>query len=175
MDKLSDYLAKELKSRGWSMRELSRRSGISHAQVSNVVNEGSNAGYEFCIAVAKALNMDPGTLLNMAGFTDAIPGPVPDEREIVRLFRRLSSQMRNLALTTLSAWTGNERSTVAAEQRTSYSSNPEPHTLSEHLAYQIASELETMHPEDQQAVLELMQHLRGERNETPRAQLDTHT
>lgn len=172
MDKLSDYLARELQTRGWSMRELSRRSGMSHAQISNVINGDSNAGYEFCLAIAKALDVEPGTLLSMAGFPDMMPGPVPEEREIVRLFRRLSSQMRDLALATLRTWTRTERP-VLTEPRATYTSNPEPHTVSERLAYQIASELETMHPDDQQAVLELMQRLRGERHETPRPQLDT--
>lgn len=172
MNNLSDYLAKELKARGWSMRELGRRSGMSPAQISEVVNENSNAGYEFCVKVANALGLSADTLLAMADLIQPLPAEVPGEIDLVRLFRRLSSQMRDLALATLRTWTNRERPSVA-EQHTTYSSDREPQTPSERLAYQIASDLETMHPEDQQAVLELMQHLRGARNETPRAELGT--
>ena len=58
MPVLADWLAEELKARGWSMRELARRSEISHTLVADVMG-GRWPSWDFCAAIARPLGMSP--------------------------------------------------------------------------------------------------------------------
>ncbi len=67
MTKLAELLTSEMAERGWSMRELAKRAGISHSQISNIVNGQANPGADFCLSVAHALNMSPEKIFRLAG------------------------------------------------------------------------------------------------------------
>lgn len=64
---MSFWLSDELNSRGWSIRELARRAGISHTTVADVLSEQRKPTAEFCIAIAKALNVPEESTLRRAG------------------------------------------------------------------------------------------------------------
>ena len=66
-NELSTYLNEELQKRGWSIRELARRSGVSHTAVSYVMSGQREAGLRFCNGVARALDVPPEIILRLAG------------------------------------------------------------------------------------------------------------
>ena len=55
--KLAAWLVKELNIRGWSHRELARRSDLSQTTVSDVISEKRPATWDFCAAVARAMGI----------------------------------------------------------------------------------------------------------------------
>jgi transcriptional regulator with XRE-family HTH domain len=61
------WLNEQLNERGWSMRELARRSGLSHAVISLVLSKHNAPGLDFCVGVARALDVPPENVLRMAG------------------------------------------------------------------------------------------------------------
>jgi transcriptional regulator with XRE-family HTH domain len=101
MDNLSEWLANELKERGWSMRELARRADISHTTVAEVLARQRAPTWEFCIAVAKVLRLSPQRLFELAGLMEATAAP--DETELLHAYRQLDSSRRELVLTIVQA------------------------------------------------------------------------
>jgi transcriptional regulator with XRE-family HTH domain len=158
MSELNDWLHEELNSRAWSYSELARRAGISQASVSNVLKSKQTPGLEFCKGMAVALDTPLDRVLRMAGHLPPLLPAVEQEREAVRLFRALSEQMRAAALSILSTLQGASGGSQGSDRPAA----SDPHTLSEHLAQDLARELEHMPPEDQQKVFDLMKRLRGE-------------
>jgi len=95
MSNLVDRLSKELDTRGWSMRELSRRSaGVSDSLISLVLSEQARATADFCVKIADALNWDKEDTLRLAGILDPLPPEVQEEKELVKRFRELDPQLR---------------------------------------------------------------------------------
>ena len=94
MNELSVWIVTEIEKRGWSQRELARRAGVSQAQVNNVINEAANAGADFCVSVARALDHSPEEIMRLAGILpprperdryleamESIWGRLPNERK----------------------------------------------------------------------------------------------
>lgn len=96
---LSDWLTTELAERGWSMRELARRSGISTAQISDVISGNANPGVKFCQAIAKGLGVPPTEIFRLAGHLPARSNlslaDVPRLQEFVERFARLPRQSQD--------------------------------------------------------------------------------
>lgn len=66
------WLDGEMKDRGWSQSDLSRRSGITTPQISRVINRERFPGIEFCKGVARAFGLKDIQVLEIAGLaTDA--------------------------------------------------------------------------------------------------------
>ena len=98
----------------------------------------------------------------MAGHLPSVAPEVEDEREVIGLYRQLAKPVRRSMLETMRSLLGLRLPRPAvAEERTDY--EPEPHTLSEHLAARLTRELAQMGADDQELVLELMERLRGDR------------
>ena len=154
---ISDWLAEELEQRAWSSSELARRAGISQSSVSNVLTGKQVPGLEFCKAVAQALDTPVTEVLRMAGHLPALPPPVYEEQEAVRIMRALSEQMRGVALSILRALYASTRQGGTEAEGTD--------GLSERLAREIAYDLGKMTPDDQRRVIDLMKRLRGDRGE----------
>ena len=88
---LSIFLNEELNKRGWSQRELARRSGLSPTSISEVMAGKRGPGKKFCGAVAKALQVPPERILQEAGIIE----PPPDTwlfNELVNVAKSLSEQ-----------------------------------------------------------------------------------
>lgn len=62
-----EWIEHERDVRGWSIRELSRRSGLSSGTVSDVLSDRTNPGFEFCRGIARALGEPPEKVLRLAG------------------------------------------------------------------------------------------------------------
>lgn len=62
-----EWLLNELKIKGWTQAELSRRAGVSRASVSLVLSEDRSIGHDLAIAIAHALNISPITVFRKAG------------------------------------------------------------------------------------------------------------
>ena len=166
MTEISEWLSQQLEERGWSSSELARRAGVSQSSVSNVLTGKQIPGLEFCKGVAQALDLRAEELLRRAGHLPPMPEPVVEEREALRLLRGLNRPMRSVALSLLRALDGS-----AAEAE----ATPRPRSLTERLAFEIAADLESMPPDDQRRVFDLMKRLRGDRGagETEHVPLDT--
>ena len=71
------------------MSELGRRAGVSHALVSDVLNEKAAASPNFCLSVADALGERPENLLRLAGHLPPMPPSADGEQEVLDAYRRL--------------------------------------------------------------------------------------
>jgi transcriptional regulator with XRE-family HTH domain len=160
MSKLSDFLNGEIETRGWSKRELARRSGISSAQITDVMNERAKAGAEFCVSVARALGEEPEDILRLAGILPPLPPAVREERETVCLLRRFDPRAREVILVTLRCLLGLSSSLFQTLEEQSaerdVGRSDRPRTLSEWLAWHIASDGKTLTREEQQQLRDLM-------------------
>jgi len=80
----ANWLEKEIKARGWTIRELARRAGLTHVTISNVLNGTRNPGVEFCLGVARALREPPELVFRRAGL---LPNREGIEDELFERFR----------------------------------------------------------------------------------------
>lgn len=78
-DKLADYLVAELEERGWSARELARRSGLSPQAVVNAMNGSIRPTAKTALAIAKALGEAPEKIFRLAGL---LPNFAADETDL---------------------------------------------------------------------------------------------
>jgi transcriptional regulator with XRE-family HTH domain len=76
-NKLIPWLTKELNDRGWSMRRLAQKAGLSHTQLSNVISGQRNITFDFCAAIAGPLGKQPEELFRLAGLLPPKPAPPP--------------------------------------------------------------------------------------------------
>lgn len=68
---LAVWINNEAKQRGWSLRQVARRSGISHSTVSRLANAEIRATAETCRALALAFGISAEDLFRIA---DLLPG-----------------------------------------------------------------------------------------------------
>jgi transcriptional regulator with XRE-family HTH domain len=92
--KLSTWLANEIETRGWSIRELARRAGVSHTTVADVISQQRIPTWDFCAAIAGALDKSPEDIFRLAGLLPPIPPAVEEEREAIGILRALSPELR---------------------------------------------------------------------------------
>lgn len=149
MHTLTQWLLQQLHGRDWRAADLAHRAGITEATLSRILSGKRKAGPEVCAALADALQVPAEQVFRIAGLLPSVPDAVEQEDEALGLFRRLDAPMRQIALGILRTL---DRQQPAADGQ---------QTLSERLAQQIARELESMPPQDQQRVLDLMRQLRG--------------
>ncbi len=90
--KLTTWLIEKLNENRMSMRELARKSGISHSTISQVVNGAQTPTYEFCIAIAKGLGLAQDEVLTLAGKLPKPPEWTPDLQEWTYLFEQLTDE-----------------------------------------------------------------------------------
>ena len=80
------------------MRELARRSRLTHTTVSEVLAGNREPTWEFCAAVAEPLNQNPITLFRMAGLMKEAPNDDITFHEIYEIIRRLTPKQREHVL-----------------------------------------------------------------------------
>ena len=110
----ADWLNTELEDRGWTFRELARRSGLSGATISNAIAEKTNPGLQFCVGVARAFDMQPEWVLRKAGLLPALPPAIEEENEAITILRELPAQVRAVVMTMLRAMAGRGQSAQPA-------------------------------------------------------------
>ncbi len=81
------------------MRELARRAGLAQNTVANVLSGQRNAGCDFCISVARALDAPPEKLLRLADILPPLPTTFAEqEEELLHIFRQLPADKRQIVL-----------------------------------------------------------------------------
>jgi len=103
MDDLATWLKREIRARGWSMREMARRAGVSHTAIINVVHGHTRPSAQFCLQLAEALQAPPEDVYRRAGL---LPAAVPEGtslQEASYLFAQLSDSEQETVLTMMRA------------------------------------------------------------------------
>ena len=98
MDNFSVWLLQEIESRGWNQAELHRKSGLSRTVISDVLSNKVSPGYEFCIAVGKALHVPGDHIMRIAGLLPPIPEQTQQIEQLVYLFNKMDPRQRDLLL-----------------------------------------------------------------------------
>jgi len=118
-EKLTKWIHDKLNENGWSIRELARRSNISHVTITNVLNGDRNPGAKFCLAIASGLRVPADQVLRLADLlpsaTIGQPTASSEERELLDYYRALSSDNRRTIITLARA---------LHEQRAEYAKKP---------------------------------------------------
>jgi transcriptional regulator with XRE-family HTH domain len=98
---MSEYLVKWITDRltenSWSMRELSRRSGITHSYISKVLSGKVEPGAKFYLGVAQAFELSIEALQSL---DEGLPFP-PDDAvcdELVAIVNKLPPAVRREVL-----------------------------------------------------------------------------
>lgn len=98
MDNFSVWLLQEIESRGWNQAELHRKSGLSRTVISDVLSNKVSPGYEFCIAVGKALHVPGDHIMRIAGLLPPLPERTQAHEQLLYLFDRLNDKDRQTIL-----------------------------------------------------------------------------
>jgi transcriptional regulator with XRE-family HTH domain len=67
MDELVTLINTELDRRGWTLSELARRAGLSRSTFHATLTGKNAVTFEFCAAVAEAINVPPEQVFRLAG------------------------------------------------------------------------------------------------------------
>jgi len=97
-EKLSTWLAAQIEEKGWTIRELGRRAGVSHTAVARAVSGETTPNADTCISLARALGAEPEWILRLAGRLPPLPPEVANEQELINLYRRLDPARCKAAL-----------------------------------------------------------------------------
>lgn len=91
MDKsgFGEWLQKELEKRSWSQSEMSRRSGISQAQIGRLIAGTRNPGYDACEAIAHTLGYSVDTIYRIAGLLPKSRSNTPDMDAVIEAMQDL--------------------------------------------------------------------------------------
>lgn len=92
--KLITWINDELEKRGWSYGELARRSGITGAAISHLVNGRNRPGFELCTGVAQAFGVDPVFVLRLAELLPSVSPAAQNEDELIAIYRQLNETNR---------------------------------------------------------------------------------
>jgi len=92
MDTFSGWLLQELENRGWNQAELHRKSGLSKTIISDVISDKVTPGYEFCIAIGKALHIPPEIVMRLAGLLPQVPAKTEQHEKLLYTFEQLNAK-----------------------------------------------------------------------------------
>lgn len=98
MDDFSVWLLQEMESRGWNQAELHRTSGLSRTIISDVLSNKVSPGYDFCIAVGKALHIPGDQIMRLAGLLPTVPERTEQTEQLIYLFEKLGESERQVIL-----------------------------------------------------------------------------
>lgn len=98
MDDFSVWLLQEMESRGWNQAELHRKSGLSRTIISDVLSNKVSPGYDFCIAVGKALHIPGDQIMRLAGLLPTVPEHTEQTEQLIYLFEKLGESERQVIL-----------------------------------------------------------------------------
>jgi transcriptional regulator with XRE-family HTH domain len=98
MDNFVNWLNQEIKARGWTLRETSRRAGLSQTVVANVVSGRSLPGLEFLQGIAKAFGITRKAVFSRAGIIESDEPSTSEIEEIEVKFAVLSEEDQQAVL-----------------------------------------------------------------------------
>lgn len=104
--RFSEWLVGQLRERGWSQRELARRSDVSHTTVSDVLGNVRRPTWDFCASIAGPLERQPDEVFVLAGLKPEPSQPVSEEAEALRILRELTQDLRIAAVAMLRGLAG---------------------------------------------------------------------
>ena len=86
---LSVWLNEQIRERGWSIREVSRRAGLSHTAINNAL-DGQGVRLDTYRGLSRAFGMPLEDVLRAAGELPPLPPEIDEEAEMLRIIRGLS-------------------------------------------------------------------------------------
>lgn len=89
MQKFISWLDSQLKSKGWSDYQLTKRAGLAHSVMSKARSGVRPISWDACVALATALELPPETVLRKAGLLPAKAEESPLNDEIIYLMGNL--------------------------------------------------------------------------------------
>ena len=93
-----DFIRDELSKRNWAHAELARRSGISQAHISRVINSNYQPGIEFLNSIASCMNLSKEYIYKLAGLLSENPKSNVIIEEIHQILESLSNEDQKLVL-----------------------------------------------------------------------------
>lgn len=112
-DKLAAWINIQLKENGWSIREFSRRVGISHTHAARIINAEVIPSAEICSSIARVFKVSPVTVLIYAGLLQERTENTRHRQELLYLFEQLNDNTQETVLTMLRGYV---RETTPAHQ-----------------------------------------------------------
>jgi transcriptional regulator with XRE-family HTH domain len=99
MNKLSNWITRELEAKGWTQAELARRSGLSTGRLSSAINYQTGMGPDFCKAIARAFSVPAEIIFRQAGLLPPLQSNEDDlARQIYDVAKNSSREGRELML-----------------------------------------------------------------------------
>lgn len=87
----ADWLLQTILERDITQAELAKRSGLSEASISLVINGKRNAGADFCERVARVLNLPVDDVFRRAGLLPIVAMVDERDREVSEIMSKLDS------------------------------------------------------------------------------------
>lgn len=91
---MAKWINEEIKQRGWSQRELARRSGVSNTLISKVMSDDVPASWEFCLAIAKPLGKSPLEVFQIAGLLDGPNGEQAEQLSDAEMLQQIWTALK---------------------------------------------------------------------------------
>jgi len=91
-DTLSEFMQSEMKKRGWSQADLSRRSGLTTGGVSMLIGHTRKPNPDSLNALAKAFACPPEHLFRLAGLLPSEPEESTRVKDIICMLSQLPEE-----------------------------------------------------------------------------------
>jgi len=103
-DDLASWLDEELETRGWSIREMARRAGVSHTAIASALNRKGRPSADLCVAIADALGVPAVEVVQRAGILPPDPPETAAWRRLNEMWTRLSDEDQKRILEIVETW-----------------------------------------------------------------------
>jgi transcriptional regulator with XRE-family HTH domain len=101
---LASWLDEQLDTRGWSVREMARRAGVSHTAIASVLKRRGRPSAELCVAIADALGVSAIAVVQRAGILPPDPPETAAWRRLNEMWGQLSDEDQERILEIVEAW-----------------------------------------------------------------------
>ena len=101
---LASWLDRELGTRGWSIREMARRAGVSHTAIADALNRKGRPSADLCVAIADALDVSAVEIVQRAGILPPDPPETAAWRRLNEMWARLSDEDQKRVLEIVETW-----------------------------------------------------------------------
>jgi transcriptional regulator with XRE-family HTH domain len=98
--KFGQWLSLELKKKNLSQRAFSKLCGESQSNISKVILGKIDPTMQFCVSVARGLDVQPAEVIHRAGYRDVLPLPYDKiTRDVAETMREMTDQDKAYLLT----------------------------------------------------------------------------